>query len=182
MIDEIRITYHGAVPGCPHLRESQLNALKRRAWLPVGAYWHEHYVMKHFTHEGGREYRYAPRAGETGNERKSFWRSYTGWKQKHLGHTNPLVLSGELRDMAKIYRLEATATSTESKLRVILPMAQKANLRNPKSRFQINMREELTTVSEQEAEVLVGIFDRELQNQLNEVQDTSTHIIRFFHG
>lgn len=175
-ISDIRIRYHGPVPGSENLSARVLNQIKREAWEEAGHYWHAHLRPKHFTKAGAREYGYAPRKGEEGGTGKRFWRSYTGRKQRQKGHTLPLVWSGELRELSKIYKLQATATSTRSRLRVILPAAQKANWRNPYSR--IDMAGELTRVSDAEAVELVGVFDRFLAGGLEEVQTTQTKTIK----
>jgi len=165
-IGQIKISYSGPVPH--HLKglltQRAWNDIIRAAWQPVGDYWASHLHAKHFTQAGGREYGYAPRQGETGNPHPSgFWASYTGQKQKHLGHKDPMVLTGELRDASKCYRVVAKATSKGSEARIVLPRAQKANLM-PKH-GKISLRDELTTVSEQEVPALVAVFDAEVQRQ-----------------
>jgi hypothetical protein len=171
-IANFRIHYHGAVPADVDLSQRLFNELRRHAWEKVGYYWHANFRPKHFTREGAREYGYQPRAGEPGRPKKNFWRSYAGWKQKHLGHQLPLVLTGELREATRVFRVVATSTATSSRLRVILPAAAKANFRHPKS--PIDMRAELTHVSEAEAAELVQYMDAVMDDWLRDFRHESS--------
>jgi len=177
LIGEIRIRYHGPVPGSENLSAAVLNQIKREAWEAAGHHWHANMRPKHFTKAGAREYGYAPRKGEEGGlAGKSFWRTYTGQKQRRMHHTLPLVYTGELRALSRIYRLQTTATSTRSRLRVVLPSAGKANLRHPRSR--VDLRGELTRVSPPEAQELVAVFDRTMEAGLASIQTTQTKTIQ----
>jgi len=174
-IGKIRITYTGPVP-CEyrgHLTQREFNRIVRDAWQPVGAYWHDHLHDKHFSQAGAREYGYQPRKGETGNpDPYGFWASYSGEKQKRLGHHNPNVLSGELQMFSQVYRVVATATSKGSEARIVLPRAQKANLLGRYSK--VNMRAELTTVSAQEAPAVVEIHNRAVEAALRQITTVTT--------
>ncbi len=170
-----KITYFGAVPG-KSLSAAQMKELILESWTLVGEDWHRRLRPKHFTTAGAREYGYKPRKGEAGNaDSKSFWRSYTGRKQKKYGHTRPLVWSGELEQLSRARRIEARAFSTRSKVRVIMPQAQKANFRNPHS--QINMREELTTVSDAEVVEIAELHNQSMNERLNRHTGTQTTTI-----
>ena len=116
------------------------------------------------------EYGYKPRDGETSSGSRAFFRSYTGKKQKYMHHTLPLVWSGELRDSTKDFRIEATATSNGSRVRIVLPSSQKANFKNQFT--NINMREELTTVSPKEGEELSEILSKAIQRRVNATGQT----------
>jgi len=162
---EAKITYFGAVPG-KSLTAAQMKAMILEAWTIVGERWHRELRPKHFTTAGAREYGYSPRKGDTGNAgSKGFWRSYTGRKQRTFGHTRPLVWSGELEQLSRARRIEARAFTTRSRVRVIMPLASKANWRNPHS--QIDMRAELTTVSPGEGEELVALHNASMHERLN---------------
>ncbi len=181
MISKIVIKYKGAVPDSRVFSVRAMNEVKRKAWLKVGRYWHEHFREKHFTHEGAAEYHYTPRSGEqSGLSTKQFFRSYTGRKQRYKGHTLPLVWSGDpgLRAMSRIASITATATSTRSGCRIALPQANKANFKNPYS--QIDMRDELTRVSPAEGAVLAGMVGDELKREWDAFQ--AEDIIAFFHA
>lgn len=163
----LRIRYEGPVPGAG-LGVREFNNLLKRAWYVTGKYWHTHFRPKHFTKAGAAEYRYLPRKGEeSGTTGKSFWRSYTGRKQREKGHTLPLVFSGELRAMSKTASIHATHKG----VRVALTRARKANFRHPNS--QINMAEELTRVSEAEERKLAEVFDRAMM-QVDHILTTQT--------
>lgn len=182
----LKIRYEGAVPGVG-LSQRRFNNLKKRAWTATGKYWFEHFRPKHFTKAGAVEYGYKKRKGEDyGTTGKSFWRSYTGRKQKKFGHTLPLVYSGELRDNSTIASIHATYKG----VRVALPWAQKANFRYAGS--DINMAQELTRVSPAEERILAEVFDDELQRQIDSFHTTqrkfytanatrTTSLAGFFH-
>lgn len=141
------------------LTKSAFNEMKRETFREMGELWHREMRPKHFTHAGAREYGYAPRKGEAGNRhRKGFKRSYTGIKLRLVGHTRPLEFSGEGRRLSRIQDIRVTS----KRVRVILP--RKFNFRNPHSR--VNMREELTTISEREERELVAAADRDIGRRL----------------
>ncbi len=56
-----------------------------------------------------------------------------------------------------------------------MPMANKANWKNPHS--QIDMRDELTRVSEQEGQQLAARLDRGMQQRFDQVR--TTEIVEF---
>ncbi|MGA2032851.1 MAG: hypothetical protein ABSG68_11375 [Thermoguttaceae bacterium] len=174
-IDAARIRYRGFIRP-DGSTERQWNDIKRQAWLNVGEHYHRVMTPKHFERPAKEEYDYAPRSGEVGSDQPNFWKGYAGWKQKHLPEGNlDLVLSGELRDCARLYRVEAVSTSSRSMCRIILPAAQKANLQNPHSK--VNMREELTAVSAAEGEELAKVLDDGLRNVIEASVGTFTHDI-----
>jgi len=183
----INIRYEGAVPG-PNLSPGALSNILKKAWYEPGKNLHENFRPKHFTQEGAREYGYAPRRGEeSGTSGKAFWRSYTGRKLKKFGHTLPLVYSGDLRDRTRIARIDSKADG----VRVVLPQANKANFHNPKS--NVNMREELTRISADEARQSAELLDQAVRRRIAAFNATSmkfysqntsptTSVVGFFHG
>lgn len=136
------------------------NAFKA-AYQATGEHWQEHMLPKHFTKAGAKEYGYTPRKGEqqTG---KAFWRSYTGRKQKYQGHTRPLVYSGT----SEILALRGRVLATRKAAVVSIP-APALNYRPPHS--TIDMRREVTTISDRELPVLARIFEQTLHDQLTAV-------------
>jgi len=167
-----RIKYFGAVPGAA-FSAAQMKSLILEAWGIVGEDWHRRLRPKHFTNAGAREYGYQPRKGEAGNQAaKGFRRSYTGRKLAAKGHTRPLVWSGELEQLSRAKRIEARAFATRSKVRVIMPLAGKANFRNPHS--QIRMRDELTTISPGEGDELIELHNRTMNDRLARFAGTET--------
>jgi hypothetical protein len=143
---------------------------------------------KHFTHEGAQEYGYTPRSGEAGGtSSKDFFRSYTGRKQRKFGHTLPLVYTGELREMSKTANIQPTASGVH----VALSRANKANWHNPNS--QIDMRDELTRVSDEEAKLLAEVHAETTERLLAKIctiqtnfygmnASPTTSVAGFFHG
>ena len=184
MLASIQIRYRGPVPGSMNLTQREFNDLVREAWLQTGEYWHSQFAAKHFTHEGAQEYGYAPRSGDAGTPAADdFWTSYTGRKQYKFGHTLPLVLTGELRQCTlTFHRVEATATTNRSRCRVVLPMSQKANFRNPHSDPRLDMREELTRISEPEAVELVAVHEVAFQEAFDRLESQGrVSVAGYFH-
>lgn len=125
---------------------------------------HHRFMPKHFTVAGGREYGYKPRKGE-GLTGRDFWRSYTGRKKKQKGHTRPLTWSGASETLARIRDVRAVA-----KRATLIQHARGLNRRNPKS--DIDMREEIRTVSESEARVAVQFAGRTLRGKYANIRAT----------
>jgi len=140
---EVTVTERGPTP---KLMLRQLNDVARAVAAELGDYWHRNYLPKHFTHAGATEYGYAKRN-----------RRYEMRKLKTEGHTYPLVgprnRKGELhsKDMMRIRDIRATAKKGEAKVRVVLHMPH-LNYRPAGGR--IDMRQEITTVSQREADQL----------------------------
>lgn len=169
------IKYFRAVPG-RGMKVADMKEMIAGAWTEVGEDWHNRLRPKHFTAAGAREYGYGARKGEAGNSHpKGFWASYTGRKQRQKGHVRPLVWSGELEALSRSRRIESRAFTTRSRLRVILPQARKANLRNPHS--SIRMHDELITISAGEAPELVAVHNRSMTERLRRFagSDTTTN-------
>lgn len=153
---EVTLTKRGPTP---KLLARELNNINREAARTMGQLWHQRYFPKHFTQAGATEYGYVPRQGMPGRPGpRGFKRSYTGRKLAKYGHTHPLELTGESKERASHPRITATAKRGEAKVRVIMN-APGFNRRYPGS--PIDMRKELTTVSQREAQELaneVGFF------------------------
>jgi hypothetical protein len=179
----------GAVPGAT-LDDAALKGILKEAWFDPGKQWHQELRPKHFTKQGGGEYAYAPRAGEPGNERKNFWTSYTGRKQKRFGHTLPLVYSGDSSGDSLLVRSRvARIENSPNGVKVILSGANKANWHNPKS--NIDMRAELTRISDLEVAELTNVLEDSLIAKLHRFDVTVTtagerprftSVTAFFHG
>lgn len=177
---EFKIEYIGVVPELLlDMRKAKWSwaRIVKAAWFKAGCFWHSELREKHFTHAGAREYGYLPRAGETGNTRKKFWASYTGRKQRIMGHTLPLVWSGESMNLTKIRKIRTKAEGflTYSGCEVILP-SPGFNRRNPHS--HINMREEVTAISQRDASTVVRGFEGEVNRRLNAIRGRKTVTIK----
>lgn len=156
----------GATPG---IMKRELRKLQKLAYEQDGLWWHKMFRPKHFTKRGATEYGYAPRQGEAGSGwSKGFRRSYTGKKLRRYGHTRPLVLTGETQSMTRVRDVRANSNG----VRVVLRGANKLNWRYAGS--EINMREEMTRVSEREQVEIVRLHDRVLDRKLNEIKATRT--------
>jgi hypothetical protein len=132
-----------------------INQAKRESWEATGAHFHEQMRDNRFTQA------HATKAGY--GERK---RRYAFRKLKEEGHTRPLEKSGETRELVRRYgTLKATSTNTSSQVRIAYPGARKFNFRHPKS--QINMAQEFTTITQDEANRLAQVFDSELDKRIN---------------
>jgi hypothetical protein len=154
------------------MRYTGAHPLKKREWnsqviRPVlehmGSFWHQKFLRKHFTAEGGREYGYMKRKGEGMPRGSKRWRrSYTGRKFARFGHTRPLVFSGVSERLSRVVDVRATA----KRARVVLPRG--FNRRHAKSR--IRMRDEVTAVSQQEEQVLSNQADRKVTERLDRIR------------
>ena len=163
---QITVTEIGATPG---ILKKHFNALTKKCWEAMGNYWHAHLREKHFTHAGATEYGYDKRQGERGSPGdKGFRRSYTGRKLRRFGHTYPLVWSGASRTLTRIRNVK----STKDGCRVVMNVPT-LNFRKGKLGRGKTMREEMTTVSQRERELLPGVWDREFQKGIDEVREVS---------
>jgi hypothetical protein len=186
------IRYSGPVPGAPYFGRPVWNNMLKEAWAATGQHWFDKLLPKHFTVAGGKEYGYAPRAGEAaGTTGKAFWSSYAGRKQKYKGHRDPLVWSGELRRDTLAQR---SIYATFRGVRVALPGARKANFipgeKNKRVRqaarnwrqhvaavrgwtraSQVDMPDELTRVSPREIDELIGVHNEWMARRLGLVSE-----------
>lgn len=146
---EITITKTGPTP---KLVQRELNNINREAARTMGQVWSTRFREHHFTNAASAEYGYTPRQGEAGRPgRRGFKRSYTGRKLAKFGHTRPLEKTGDSRALTRNPRIVATATRSEAKVRVIMnsPGFNRRYAGSP-----IDMRKELTTVTEREGQEL----------------------------
>lgn len=153
------------VGAVPRMMKRELNAIKKTCFELIGVYWHRHFRPKHFTHAGAREYGYAARKGERGNmgSTKLFQRTYTGRKLKRFGHTLPLVYTGMSRQLSRIRRIRATP----KRVRVAIKApAFNRHVRNS----QVNMREEMETVSRGEGRTLSRVYQHRMMERLDRMR------------
>lgn len=128
------------------------NAASKQAWHETGVEFHDQFRDNRFTH------RHATLAGYSLRKR-----SYTMRKLKLHKHTNPLEFSGTTR---KLVRRIVSISSTSKGNSVRYPGARVFNFRHPKS--DVNMVQEFTTVTQQEANHLAGFYDRQLDKRLDQ--------------
>jgi hypothetical protein len=149
--------------GIDALSQRDRNDSLREAMVAVGLRHRRRNLPKHFTKLAYQLYRYAPRAGDPGNTRKSFRGSYQGRKLRLFGHTLPLVFTGELRKLT-LYGLRtvnATASRGEATVKIRLP--NKANFKNPNSK--VHPLKELQAVNGAELVDLERFAGEELERQ-----------------
>ena len=157
MITLIKVGKIGPVPS--RFRK-QWRKEARREWKNTGLQWHRRYRDKHFTHAGAREYGFAKRKGENlrGVNDKRYRRTYTGRKERAVGHTLPNVYSGVLRMRVKQLDIRPTATGVK------MPLVG-ARMRLIKN-SRIKQHRELTKVSKREQHVLVKDHERRMRQRL----------------
>jgi hypothetical protein len=151
----------GAVPG---LLARQLGRVKAAAFAAIGKYWHENFRRKHFTEAGAAEYGYTPRRGEQAGLGGKFWQTYTGRKLRKHGHKMPLVWTGRSKMATEVQDVR----STRNGARVVLH-APALNFRNKHS--NVNMRLEMTTISEAEARTLGEVFKESFEREVEKACD-----------
>ncbi len=139
----------------------QIGGILRDVYLAMGMMWAADFRDKHFTKPGAQEYRYTARKGE-GLSGKAFWKSYTGQKQKRTGQTEPLVYTGQSRERCRHPAIRATSKSVR-----VTMNAPTLNLRPKNSR--IDMRAEMTTISEFEQNALIALAQNELTRRLSQI-------------
>ena len=91
---------------------------------------------------------------------EGFKQSYQGRKLLLVGHTRPLVFSGESEALTRIRNVRSTSGGSQVVMR-----ANKLNLKNPHS--EIDMREEATRISNREVPQLVDSGERVLDRGIN---------------
>jgi hypothetical protein len=144
----------------PKLMARERNNVNREVMRDLGNYWHDNFRAKHFTREGAFEYGYALRS-----------RGYMIRKAKVKGHQDPLVWSGLSRELSRIKDIRPTATSALSKVRVIL--------HTPALNFipkggNINLRDEMTRVSEREITTLGEVVLNSAAKRYNALTGSTT--------
>lgn len=137
----------------PTLGKRVFNNAVKESLHDMASEWHDEMLPEHFTEAGAQKYGYYRRKGQ-GLDRsgKAFQRSYTAKKLRMFGHEKPLVFTGEGQQLARLRRIRATSKQAT----VVLP--SKFNFRHAKSR--INMREELTAITQGEIDTLRGLAER----------------------
>lgn len=161
----LTVKYTGAVPG---IARKLLPGIKKTAYGAAGVDWHRTARPKHFTKAGASEYGYAPRKGEAGNpHRGGFRRSYTGQKLAKMGHTRPLVYTGQSMALTRLRDVRATSTGA----RVVMN-APGLNRRNPASK--VNPRAELTALSDADRDRAARTIDQSMDASFKAITTTET--------
>lgn len=159
-----KLKFFGAVP-MGSLTSADMKLLIGEAWTQTGEFWHRTLRPRHFQADALSEYGYARRK-----------RRYLARKRAKWGHIRPLVWSGELEQATRARRIETRTFRTRSRMRVVLPLARKANWRHPAS--QVNLREELTAVSDRDAERMVAVHNRTMSERLRSFGRSVTKTIQ----
>jgi len=165
----IKFTVREKGPTPRHIVRAE-RGIRKRTWATLAEDWFRDFRPKHFTVRGAREYGYKKRKGE-GLSGKAFRRSYTGQKLKRKGHTYPLVWSGVSQRRSQMGRI--TATSKRARVSMSIPAF---NFRHPAS--DINMREEMETISRREEIELEATANQRVQAELDQINAKSQKTIR----
>lgn len=161
------------VSGAERMTKKRLNDITKEALRAVGNRWHEEYLPGHFTKAGADKYGYGARNGEPGSG-APLKRSYTAYKQKKKGHTDPLVFSGRGKKEAlgnKIVKARISSKFQTAILTVSLPRVFNFSLRKS-GRGNTNANEEIRRVSNDElrdleshlVKVIEQLYTKEGQN------------------
>lgn len=169
--------------GVEGLTKSVQNRIMRESLVEVGNRWHEKYLKRHFTHRGAQIYGYGARSGEPGSGR-GFKRSYTAWKKKNKGHTDPLVKSGRGKREALANRIVKARISSKAKraiCTVTLPRVFNFNLRRT-GKSKTNANEEIRRVTKAELRDLENYFVEVLSRKYEKAGRTVSSDIKSFRG
>jgi len=148
---------HKSIP----LTKREMNNAIKGANDDMGLFWLGMIRPKHFTKAGATEYGYAPRDGERGQGGKyGFKKTYTGRKLREKGHTRPLVWSGDSMRKSAQGRVQPTF----KRMKVIMNVPT-LNF-SPVNRSDMNMRAELTEVSERDFRQMLRVFQRSLDRRV----------------
>jgi hypothetical protein len=158
------------VSGAEGMTKKKLNDITKEALRSTGRRWHEEYLAGHFTKAGAQKYGYGARNGEPGSG-APLKRSYTAYKQKKKGHSDPLVFSGKGKTEAlanKIVKARISSKMQAAVVTISLPRVFNFNLRRA-GRGNTNANEEIRRVSNDElrdleshlAKVLEQLYEKE---------------------
>lgn len=155
-----KIEMRGPVPG--NLSEGDQKQIIADAWSRVGHFWHRELLDKHFTNAASTEYGYTARQGESGRPgKRGFHRSYTGRKLRLKGHTRPLEYTGKSKERAKgMARVVVRQGKGWTEARVVM---NSPGFNRRYSGSPINMRAELTTISQREVAQLTDVLNDGIQ-------------------
>ncbi len=148
--------------GVAGMKPADFNRIRKACFFDVATWWIKVCMPKHFTVAGGKEYGYLPR---------SPW--YLGEKQDRMGHTNPLVWTGEARSDAR-RTARAESTSKGGKAVINVPKLNWRKAARPGRGFwrasKIHMADELRTVSRRERVQASRLFNKFLEMRLNKAE------------
>ena len=131
----------------------------------IGKHWHDRLLGKHFTEKGAREYGYQRRTLE-----------YRVEKRKTMGHSRPLVYTGELEKAVKRAYILA---STKKSVKVKMKGPRHLHYNPPqKSGRPINKADELTRVSQKEITAIAKRFRDGVVTRMNNTRKRETRVIR----
>lgn len=156
--------------GIEGLPKRRVNNVLKRANISTGKHFRRNFLKHRFTQQGGRRLNFTPRSGElrVGLPKAKSPNSYAGRKLRKLGHSDPLVFSGEGKRIA----LNGPQIVHATKDTIRIPLPRKYNFRNPNSR--VNMSDEIRRVSNREAvalsKFLAAQIDREFARELGSGQ------------
>jgi hypothetical protein len=157
--------------GIEGLSKSQVNRALKKANELTGVHFRHKLLPERFTEQGGRRLNYTPRRGEfrVGAVKldKASRKLYAVRKFKKLGHSDPLVFSGEGKRVA----LQNPNNVRATRDKFIIPLPRKYNRSNPKSR--IKMSDEIRRVTNRELSALTKLLVAHTESQLNLIAGVS---------
>jgi len=157
--------------GVEALSKSQVNRALKEANLKTGKLFRREMLKDRFTEQGGRRLGFTPRRGEfrVGAVKldKASRRLYAVQKFRKLGHSDPLVFSGEGKRLA----LQNPNYVRATRDKFIIPLPQKYNRSNPKSK--IKMSDEIRRVTNRELSTLTKFMVTQIEYELALVAGSS---------
>lgn len=129
------------------------------AYVATLQHWHETIRPKHFQESATEEYGYRARQAD-----------YEATKQRALGHTRPLVYSGESERATERMQVRVAARSAT------LAMSPGNLAFNPK-KGRVNMRKELTETTQAETDELAVVFQNAMDQSMRSRHDAYTETV-----
>ena len=136
--------------------KSEFNRLLKTEWTETGEEWHKKFRRSHFAQTAYTKYGYTARS-----------KRYQAFKQRHLGHTIPLVLSGTSRSLSE----QKTVSATSKGVSVAMPV-RVFNFKSKNSK--VDKRKEFTTVIESEVTALESRYQAGLEKQIKTHRSSRT--------
>lgn len=151
------IEYTGPVP---QVTKREQNNVTREAYHTMGVHFHKENIPVRFTERAFYLLQYAPRS-----------KKYEKKKIKQKGHRNPLVWSGESKQLAKQQNVKATATKKRAQVDITLA-SRGLNRKNKRSK--ILMANEVRRVSPREVPKLQSVLQDGMMDGYRKLEQERT--------
>jgi hypothetical protein len=156
------------IDGVAALKPSQIRAAARVALRAVGETWINRFLPLHFQNIAFARYGYTPRQPYYRMRKRK--RVEIGGVRA-IGEDKPLVFSGRSRERAKAARVDAKAPSSTRAYADIIIDAPALNFKPTGS--TVNMRDEVTRVTQEEQDILSNVFVRAFEAELDRLGRTT---------